>query len=151
MKIENILKWIGYSLLFIVLVGWGTYYRLSKKDESRSAVSTSSPTETGSKIQYGVKQYITIDKFSPVEISIFNNGRYDNVVIGTDDKDTPYVCHYNKGLTNEDRVVVPAYSDWNKLGFTPKLQSPGMKKVELSLPYSAPMKTAQVYYIFRRE
>ncbi|NDB60162.1 hypothetical protein EB001_17185 [bacterium] len=68
MKIENILKWIGYSLIFIVLVGWGTYYRLSKRDESKSAVSTSTPTG----IKYGVMQVITVNKITPVEVQIFD-------------------------------------------------------------------------------
>lgn len=142
MKVKYYFILVGLSIIaFIALMNY----------KPTPSVATSTPTKTGYEIQYGVKQYITVNKFSSVEISIFNNGRYDNVVIGTDDTNTTYVCHYNKGLAGEDRVVIPAYSDWNRLGFTPKLQKPDMKKVELSLPYSAPMKTAQVYYIFRRE
>lgn len=147
MKIENILKWIGYSLLFIVLVGWGTYYRLSKRDESRSTVSTSSPTQ----IKFGVMQIITINKITPVEVEIFDGENQSNIVIGQMDENTPYAYHYNRGLPNEDKGVVPAYKDCARLGFKPNLQRYGLVKVELSLPKDAPMESAQLYYIIKKK
>lgn len=146
MKIENILKWIGYSLIFIVLVGWGTYYRLSKKDESKSAVSTSSPTG----IKFGVKQSVIINKIAPVEIEIFDGVHAAYILVSQVDADTPYIYHYNKGLPHEDKGIVPAYKDWGALGFTPGTNKPGLVKVELSLPKDAPMKSAELNYIIKK-
>jgi hypothetical protein len=145
MKIRDILKWIGVSLVLVVLICWGIYRRQANKKEG---ISDPSPT---TQIKFGVMQIITINKITPVEVQIFDGENQSNIVIGQMDENTPYAYHYNRGLPNEDKGVVPAYKDIAKLGFKPNLQRYGLVKVELSLPKDAPMESAQLYYIIKKK
>ncbi len=142
---ETVAKIIG-SLILSLLLLFGIYtYRTSDKDAEGGV--TSSPTQ----IKFGVMQIITVNKITPVEVEIFDGENRSEVVIGAMDEKTPYTYYYNRGLSNEDKGLVPAHKDWNRLGFKPNLQKPGMVKVELSLPPDAPMESAQLYYIIKKK
>lgn len=146
MKIENILKWLQYSLLFVFFIGWGTYYRLTTKNKDESVANNLG--DTG--IKFGVKQSVIINKIAPVEIEIFDGVHAAYILVSQVDANTPYIYHYNKGLPHEDKGIVPAYKDWEALGFTPGTNKPGLVKVELSLPKDAPMKSAELNYIIKK-
>lgn len=141
MKVKHYFIIVGLSIIaFIALMNY----------KPTTAVSTSSPTETGSKIQYGVKQYIIINKIAPVEVQIFDGVNAAYILVSQVDADTPYFYHYNKGLPHENRGIVPAYKDWEVLGFVPSTNKLGLVKVELSLPKDAPMKSSELSYIIKK-
>ena len=138
MKVKHYFIIVGLSIIaFVALMNY----------KPTTTVSTSFPTQ----IKFGVMQIITVNKITPVEVEIFDGENQSEVVIGAMDEKTPYTYYYNRGLSNEDKGLVPAHKDWNRLGFKPNLQKPGMVKVELSLPPDAPMESAQLYYIIKKK
>ena len=93
---------------------------------------------------------ITITKNKPVEIQIFDGENKAKFFFFFLADNTPYICHYNKGMPNEYRLDVPAYKDRELLGYEPNLSKTGFIKVELTLSEEAPVDTAQLYYIIKR-
>lgn len=143
-NVKDLFRWAAWITPIITIIVVLVMFKIKGSGEpSKSNTVIGQSLQPVSKIS----EIITITKEESETIQL---KRKDGIELDFEvrptQKDTPFICHYNggEGVKGGWDEFIPAYEDWERLNWKPKINNVGLETVSFSLDDSARMNSAKI-------